>query len=138
MSSTAIFWPVIAQVALIYGIYVLVSRRRLGAIRRGEVKARAFLVPIEEPPQSATAIRSLVNQFELPMLFIFGCFGLFLIAAADAFAVTLAWAFVLSRLGHAAIHVTTNRLALRRGFFIAGFGLNGVLWLYFVYRLLGI
>ena len=136
MNSTAIFWPVIVQVALTYAIYLLASNRRVGAVKRGEVKAREFLVPINEPPQSATAIRSLVNQFELPMLFIFCCFGLFLIEAADLPALVLAWLFVASRIVHAAIHVTTNALMQRRGAFVAGFFLNALLWLYFAFRLI--
>lgn len=135
MQTTAIFWPVIAQVLLTYAIYIVASNRRVGAVKRGEVKAREFLVPTTEPAQSATAIRSLVNQFELPMLFIFGCFGLFVIGAADAVAIVLAWGFVASRIVHAAIHVTTNALMQRRGAFIVGFGLNALLWLYFAFRL---
>ena len=135
MQSTAIFWPVIVQVALTYAIYIVASNRRVGAVKRGEVKAREFLVPVTEPAQSATAIRSLINQFELPMLFIFGCFGLFVIGAADWVVILLAWAFVASRIVHAAIHVTTNALMQRRGAFIVGFGLNGLLWLYFAFRL---
>jgi hypothetical protein len=135
MQSTAIFWPVIAQVVLTYAIYIIASNRRLGALKRGEVKAREFLVPTTEPAQSATAIRSLTNQFELPMLFIFGCFGLFVIGAADWVVILLAWAFVASRIVHAAIHVTTNALMQRRGAFIVGFGLNALLWLYFAFRL---
>lgn len=135
MGSSAIFWPVIAQVVLIYAIYVLASNRRVGAVKSGQVKATEFLVPINEPAASATAIRSLVNQFELPMVFIFGCFGLYLIGAVDWIAIVLAWAFVVSRAVHAYVHVTTNALMQRRGAFIVGFFLNALLWLYFAVRL---
>jgi hypothetical protein len=135
MSSTAIFWPVIAQVGLIYAIYLVASRRRVGAVKRGEVKAKEFLVPINEPAPSATAIRSLVNQFELPMLFIFVCFGLHLIGAVNFLVLVIAWLFVASRAVHAFIHVTTNALMQRRTAFIVGFFLNGALWLYFAFRL---
>jgi hypothetical protein len=135
MGSTAIFWPVIAQVLLTYAIYLVASNRRVGAVKRGEVKASAFLIPTNEPAGSATAIRSLVNQFELPILFIFACFGLYLIGAANYIAVLLAWLFVASRAVHAYIHVTTNALMRRRGAFIVGFVLNGLLWLYFAFRL---
>ena len=135
MGSTAIFWPVIAQVLLTYVIYMIASNRRVGAVKRGEVKASVFLIPTAEPAGSATAIRSLVNQFELPVLFIFACFGLYLIGAANYIAVLLAWLFVVSRAVHAYIHVTTNALMRRRGAFIVGFLLNGLLWLYLAFRL---
>lgn len=135
MGSTAIFWPVIAQVVLIYAVYVFASRRRVGAVKRGEVKASAFLTPFQEPEPSQTVIRSLINQFELPMLFIFVCFGFHAIDAADYFALALAWLFVASRCVHAFIHVTSNALMRRRAAFIAGFVLNGLLWLYLAIRL---
>ncbi|GLQ38531.1 membrane protein [Rhizobium albus] len=135
MNSISIFWPVIVQVALIYVIYLIASNRRVGAVKRGEVKSREFLVPINEPAQSATAIRSLVNQFELPMLFIFVCIAFYLISAVNIVVLVLAWAFVISRIVHAAIHVTTNALMQRRAAFIVGFFINGLLWLYFAYRL---
>jgi hypothetical protein len=135
MGSTAIFWPVIAQVFVTYAIYMVASKRRIGAVKSGAVKAREFLIPTTEPAPSATAIRSLTNQFELPILFIFACFALYLIGAANYVAVVLAWAFVVSRIVHAAIHVTSNALMQRRGAFIAGFFINGILWLYFAFRL---
>ena len=64
--STAIFWPVIAQVLLTYGIYMVVSARRLGAVKAGTAKVSDFKVPSIEPEPSATAARNLVNQFETP------------------------------------------------------------------------
>lgn len=135
MTSTAIFWPVIAQVALTYAIYIVASNRRVGAVKRGEVQAKEFLVPMSEPAQSATAIRSLTNQFELPILFMFVCFALQTIGAVNMIVLVLAWAFVASRAVHAYIHVTSNALMQRRGAFITGFALNALLWLYFAFRL---
>ncbi|HTO31532.1 MAG TPA: hypothetical protein VL202_10205 [Pararhizobium sp.] len=38
-TSTAIFWPVIAQVALVFSIYFLMMKRRFGAVRAGTAKA---------------------------------------------------------------------------------------------------
>ena len=32
MNPTAIFWPMLAQVALVYGIYYLISKRRIEAV----------------------------------------------------------------------------------------------------------
>ncbi|HTO31531.1 MAG TPA: MAPEG family protein [Pararhizobium sp.] len=50
-------------------------------------------------------------------------------------AVIVAWLFVLSRLVHAYVHVTSNRLMVRQRLFIIGFVLNFVLWVLFAAHL---
>jgi hypothetical protein len=137
MQGEAIFWPVLLQAGLTYGVYVLGSSRRLAAISAGEAKPGQFKVPSpgNEPERSATAMRNLENQFELPVLFYASCLALFVLNAAGTAAILLAWAFVLSRLGHAYVHVTTNRLKFRRPAFIAGFFALGAMWALLAWRL---
>ncbi len=136
MSGETIFWPVIAQVALTFAIYVLVSVRRVGSIKAGTAKPSDYRVPIVEPESSATAIRSLNNQFELPVLFYVCCMTLFMLGAVSVTTLTLAWAFVFSRLVHAFEHVTTNRVRYRRPLFIAGFVIVLAMWVMIAVRLL--
>lgn len=128
MLHTAILWPVIAQVLLINVVYVLVGRRRFGAVRAGTAKARDYLVPMIEPEPSATAARNLVNQFELPVLFFLACILLMLTGGAGLAALIVAWLFVATRVAHAFVHVTSNRLMLRQRLFTAGLLLDAVLW----------
>lgn len=128
MSGTAIFWPMLAQAALTYAVYVLVSLRRVGAVREGRARVADFAVPAAEPEASATAVRNLANQFELPLLFFVACLSLFVLGGASVAAVALAWLFVLARLAHAIVHVTANRVLPRRRLFIAGWLANGALW----------
>lgn len=130
-TSTAIFWPVIAQVALVFSIYLLMMRRRFGAVRSGTAKAKDYVIPTIEPAPSATVARNLINQFELPLLFYLVCVLLYLTAGAGPLAVIVAWLFVLSRLAHAYVHVTSNRLMVRQRLFTVGFVLNFVLWVLF-------
>lgn len=129
--ATAIFWPVIAQVALTIAIYLLMARRRFGAVRSGKVEARAYKVPIIEPEPTATVARSLVNQFELPVLFYVVCILLFVTAGTSLVALALAWLFVASRCAHAYVHVTSNRLMLRQRLFSAGLLIIVALWVLF-------
>jgi hypothetical protein len=129
MNSTAILWPVIAQVVLIHIIYGLMGRRRFGAVRKGTAKPRDFLVPSVEPPDSATVARNLVNQFELPVLFFLVCTLLYLVDGVNIATVVAAWLFVASRYAHAYVHVTSNRLMLRHRLFVAGGVINILLWL---------
>ena len=135
MTNEMIFWPMLAQVGLTYGIYVLVSRRRIAAIGAGEAKVRDFRIPVSEPDRSATAIRSLSNQYELPVLFFTCCLTLFVLGASGTAAIILAWAFVLSRIAHAYVHVTSNRVRHRRPLFIAGFLVLLAMWSLVVWRL---
>ena len=137
MQGEAIFWPVLVQAALTYGIYALGSRRRMAALSLGEAKPAQFKIPGsgDEPERSATALRSLINQFELPVLFYVSCVTLFVLNAAGTAAVLLAWGFALSRLFHAYVHVTSNRLKFRRPAFILGFLFQGAMWALLAWRL---
>jgi hypothetical protein len=137
MQGEAIFWPMLLQAALTYGIYALGSNRRLAAISAGEAKPGQFKIPSpgNEPERSATALRNLANQFELPVLFYACCLSLFVLNAAGTAAIILAWGFALSRLGHAYVHVTSNRLMYRRPAFIIGFLILGAMWILLAWRL---
>ncbi len=128
MNGESIFWPMLAQMALTFVIYSVMSVRRMGSIRDGKAKAADFRIPTVEPEASATVARNLINQFELPVLFYMACMMLFVLGAAGSFAVFVAWLFTLSRMAHAYVHVTTNRLRLRRPLFMAGFVFTFVLW----------
>jgi hypothetical protein len=129
ISSTAIFWPVLAQVLLTYVVYATVSARRVSAIKAGTAKVSDFRVPSIEPEPSATAARNLSNQFELPVLFFAASLSLFVTGAAGMAAVVAAWAFVLARAAHAWVHLTSNRIRFRRPLFIASLIVNFVQWL---------
>ncbi len=136
MSGETIFWPVLLQVALTFVIYGVVSVRRVGSIKAGSAKPSDFRVPIVEPETSATAIRSLNNQFELPILFYICCLTLFVLGAVSTLAIALAWAFVISRIAHAFVHVTSNRLKHRRPLFVVGFLIAAAMWVLVLVRLI--
>ncbi|KQS67712.1 hypothetical protein ASG39_04810 [Rhizobium sp. Leaf371] len=129
MTQTAIIWPVIAQVLLVTIVYGVMGKRRFGAVREGTARARDFLIPSVEPEASATVARNLTNQFELPVLFYTVCTLLAVTDGVSILAVSAAWLFVLSRYGHAFVHMTSNRLMLRHRLFVAGFFINALLWL---------
>ena len=130
-ANTAIFWPMIAQTALIFAIYLLMSLRRVGAVKAGLVKAHDFKNPWIEPDPSATVARSLINQFELPMLFYIVCILFNITSGATYLVLAIAWLFVISRYVHAYVHVTSNRLMLRRRLFLFGFFCVVALWVLF-------
>jgi hypothetical protein len=137
MQPTAIFWPMIAHVALVYVVYLVLGRRRQLSVRGGEAKAAHFRQRGPEPATSATASANQMNQFELPILFHLVCLVLFLTAGISWATLTLAWIFVLSRYAHSWFHLTGNRVRLRFLAFAVGFVTLAILWIIFALHLLG-
>lgn len=128
MQATAIFWPMIAHVVLVYGIYGLMALRRKRAVETGTAKVSQFRENRDEPPESLFARNNLANQFELPVLFHVCCLAIFAAGGVGTTVLVLAWIFTISRYVHAAIHVTTNRIRHRQPAFIAGFLSLAAMW----------
>ena len=129
-SSTAIFWPVIVQVALVYLLYYMLFTRRQAAVKAGRARLSQYRDNVSEPAETLFLKNNLTNQFELPMLFIAGCVVLYATGHATVVPVILAWIFVILRIAHAVIHVGPNRLRHRVPVFVAGFVVNGLIWLW--------
>lgn len=138
MNQTAIFWPMLLQVALIYAVYVLMFFRRKAAVEAGSVRISDFRENRNEPPESLFVRNNLANQFELPVLFFAVCLALYVTNGANWLTVALAWVFALSRCVHAAIHVTSNRIRYRQPAFTLGFLALFVLWVWFALHIAGL
>ncbi|REL27822.1 hypothetical protein DXX93_15490 [Thalassotalea euphylliae] len=114
MTGSAIFFPVLAHVLLVILLFfALISRKNKA------VKAKA--VDLSKTPTDASAwttdvvkvSNNIANQFETPVLFMVLCIVAFVIGAADAMMVGLAWAYVLLRYVHAYIHIGSNYVPYR-------------------------
>lgn len=128
MSQTAIFWPMIVHMALVAALYLMLAARRKVAVTAGSAKVSQFRENRDEPAESLFVRNNLANQFELPPMFHIACLALFVTGGAGLWAVVLAWAFVVSRIVHAYIHVTSNRIRYRQPVFSLGFVLVVLLW----------
>ncbi len=137
IGNLAILWPVVVQAALTLAIYPVLLRRRIAAVRGGAA-IECFRVTGNEPEGSATAVRNLANQFELPVLFYAVCLALYVTNGANWLAVALAWVFAASRVAHAAVHLRTNRLRPRMRLFLVGYAAVALMWLLFALHLAGI
>jgi hypothetical protein len=137
VSQIAIFWPMLAQVLLVYIVYLVLGIRRYGSVADGSAKPSEFKTRGGEPEFSVTAANNLMNQFELPVLFYVLCISLFVSNGVSYITVALAWIFVLTRYAHAYIHVTSNRLRYRSAAFRLGWLVLGVMWIWFALHLLG-
>jgi hypothetical protein len=138
MNQTAIFWPVIAQVLLVYIVYGLLGLGRKAAVQAGDARVSDFRENRKEPPQSLFVNNNLANQFQLPVLFYVVCLCLYVTQGSSIVTVALAWIFVVSRYLHAFIHVTSNRIRYRSPVFALGYLVLGIMWLWFALHLLSV
>ncbi|MDO3434043.1 MAPEG family protein [Rhizobium sp. CBN3] len=128
MTGYQIFWPLLAHVALVYGIYALLGTRRAKMVRAGKIEQSEYRENRDEPAESLVVKNCLANQFELPVLFYACCVLLYVTEADNLVSVCLAWTFVILRYAHAAIHVTSNDLRYRSPIFAAGYLVLAVMW----------
>jgi len=138
MNQTAVFWPLLAQVLLVYIVYGVMGRRRFVAVKSGEAKVGQFKTRSAEPASSVTVAANLCNQFELPVLFYVLCLTLHVTNGVNYLTLTLAWIFVLTRYFHAWVHLTSNNLRLRSRSFFAGAVVLALAWIWFALHLLGL
>ncbi|AVC48395.1 MAPEG family protein [Rhizobium leguminosarum bv. viciae] len=130
MTGYQIFWPLLAHVALVYGLYALLGFRRAKMVRVGTIAKSDYRENRDEPAESLVVKNCLANQFELPVLFYACCILLYVTEADNLVALGLAWAFVALRYAHAAIHVTSNDLRYRSPIFAAGYLALAAMWVW--------
>jgi hypothetical protein len=61
---------------------------------------------------------SLDNQFQFPIVFYVLCLMLVNLESVTMVSLSLAWVYVITRWVHAVVHVTTNAIPFRFGFFV--------------------
>lgn len=138
MNPVAIFWPMIAHVALVLIVYGVLGLRRRGAVVSGEARVSQFRARGDEPESSASVSGNLMNQFELPVLLHIVCLALFATNGVSYVAVVLAWLFVALRYVHAGFALFGNRVRYRSRSFVAGAVVLAVLWIWFALHLAGV
>lgn len=137
MSVAAVLLPLFVQIALTFVLYLWMAYCRVTLLRSGAVAARdVALRQPNWPPHVLQVANAAHNQLETPVLFYVLCILAIVTGKADLPFVVLSWIYVLARLAHAWIHVTSNRVQVR-GFV---FGLSLVvlmaMWLIFAARIL--
>jgi hypothetical protein len=137
MSIAAVLLPVFVQVTLVFVLMMRMGRARVGAVQRGE--ARLGDIALGEPnwPADVTkAANAFNNQFQLPVLFMLLVGFAWATRKADLLFVAMSWAFVLLRIGHAYVHVTSNIVLTRFRLYVAGALVLMAMWAVFALRIL--
>jgi hypothetical protein len=136
MSISAVILPVLVQVGLTFILLFWMGRSRLATLKSGELKVKDIALGERVWPKRILQVQnSYQNQFELPVLF-YALVALALITRkADMLFVLMSWMFVVSRLVHAAIHVTSNKVSLRFMAFLVGVLILAAMWIIFAVRI---
>jgi hypothetical protein len=129
MSISAVILPVLVQVALTFILLVWMGRTRVGHLRSGEVKVKDIALGERNWPNRVTQIQnSYHNQFELPVLFYVLVVLALITRKADMLFVVMSWMLVVSRLVHAAVHTTSNKISRRFMAFVVGVLILAAMW----------
>ena len=137
MSVESILAPLFVEVALTFGLLFYMGYLRTCAVRRGEVRLKdVALGQYNWPTPAIQASNSYSNQFELPVLFYVLVILALGLRKADLVFVIMSWIFVITRLCHALVHVTTNSMVRRFYAFVAGAIVLLIMWIIFAVRVL--
>ena len=137
MSVQAVLLPLFVLVLLTFVLGFWTAYLRVQAVRNREVHARD--VALREPnwpPRVLKIAYAFQNQLELPLLIYVLTILAWITGQADLLFLVLAWIFVVLRILHAAVHVSSNNLAQRAILFLAGAVVLAVMWLVFALRIL--
>jgi len=122
MNSTQIFWPVLVQIMITIGGFMLLGVRKARAVKSDSVDLAKTALDNDAWPDDVLKVSNNIrNQFQVPVLFYVLCFMFYSIDAVNVAVVYLAWAFVISRVIHAYIHMSSNYVPARFGVFTIGF-----------------
>lgn len=137
MTLPMILAPLFVEVILTFILIFWLATLRAPAFSRGTVRAEDVdLRQPNWPRQTMQVSYSFSNQFELPVLFYVLTILAIITKHADVLFVVLAWIFVLSRVAHATIHVTSNNLKQRGPFFGVGCFVLAIMWLIFIVKIM--
>ena len=136
MFVPTVLLPVFVQVGLTFALLIAMVMSRRTALVSRETKIRDIALGQPNWPVRATQIGNCYrNQFELPVLF-YALIALALpLRHADLVIVVMSWIFVILRLVHAGVFVTSNDLGRRSTAWILGGLVLLVMWLYFALKI---
>lgn len=136
MSVAEILLPLFIQVGLTFVLLFWMAGLRIGALRRGQVKMRDIALRQPWPDRAQQIGNAFHNQIELPVLFYLVVILALITRTADFPFVLLSWIFVVLRIVHAFVHVTSNNVPQRFYPFAAGAAVLLTMWLIFILKIM--
>ena len=137
--SVAILYPLLLLVALTAVVWVRMYVTRVAEIRRQRLRLQDLAdAAVAQKALSAVAAPSdnFSNLFEIPVLFYVLVVLVYVTGSSDALYVGGAWLFVLLRVLHSLIHLTSNRVKHRFPAYFVATLLMWLMWARFGWQLL--
>ncbi len=132
-----ILLPLFVEVALTFVLWFWMAYYRVTLVRGGEVQPRdVALRQPNWPPHVLKIHNAAHNQIETPMLFYALAILAIITRQVDMAFVVLAWIYVVFRLLHAYIHVTSNRVSVRGPLFGVSLLVLFIMWVIFAVRII--
>ena len=137
MSVQMVLLPVFVLVGLAFFLLLWMATARGQAVKGRETSLKDIALGQPNWPTKVAQIGDCFsNQFEIPVLF----YALIAIALplhkADLFIVLMSWVFVVTRLLHAGVFVTSNNVRQRGLVWFSGVLVLLAMWLYFALRIM--
>jgi hypothetical protein len=137
MTIQMILLPLFVEVTLTFVLWFWMAFARRQVFVNRTVHPRDIALGQQNWPEKVAQVsNSFRNQFELPVLFYVLTILSIITRHADVICVVLAWIFVLSRIVHAYIHVTSNQVMQRGAVYGIGAIVLIVMWVIFMIRIL--
>jgi hypothetical protein len=107
-------YPMFAVVILTFLVAINLFSLRYKAVKAREVRLSQFRLNTGEiPDKIIQAANNYTNLFEVPMLFYVAGATAIALGIQTPIMVFVAWVFVLARIVHSAIHLTSNNVIYR-------------------------
>lgn len=137
MSVQMVLLPVFVLIGLAFALLISMVGARRNALVGRETRIKDIALGQPNWPIRATQIGNCFrNQFELPVLFYILIALALPLRHADLVIVVLSWVFVVTRLVHAGVFVTSNDLNRRSLAWLAGVLVLLAMWIYFALKIL--
>ena len=136
MTQLELIYPMAAMVLLTIVVLYRMVRGRVAAVRSGAVDARFYKThqgENTEPHRVAQNARHFTNLFENPVLFYVACVVAMVSGLGGTPMLVLAWLFVATRIVHAVIHLTSNRIPQRVTAYASSWTVLAAMWLWLVF-----
>lgn len=137
MTVQEVLLPLFVEVVLTFALMFWMASLRQRDFRAGV--ATYDSVALREPNWSAGTLQvaySYNNQFELPILFYMLTILAYFTQHAGFLFVVLAWIFVIFRILHAYIHVTSNNVHARGPLFGVSALVLAIMWIIYIVQML--
>jgi hypothetical protein len=137
MSVQMILLPLFVEVILTLVLWSWMAVLRTRDFNSGAVQPDNIALREPNWPKRTTQLaNAFANQFELPVLFYVLTILEYVTHLAGIVFVVLAWVFVISRLLHAYVHVTSNIVRTRGALYGVGAFVLIIMWVIYIVEVL--